>query len=225
MLESILDLTEGTANLSDALICAAAALAMGFIIALTYSFKNSVATKSMSVSLVILPVLVQTVIMMVNGNLGAGVAVLGAFSLVRFRSVPGSARDICSIFTAMAAGLGCGMGYVVFSSLVAVAVCTVLVILTVTPFGEKRTEYRELRIVVPETLDYMGAFEDVFGEYTKSCELTQVKTTNLGSMFDLRYKVRLRNVSEQKAFLDAVRCRNGNLTVSLGHYGRDAEEL
>lgn len=225
MLESILDLTNGAAQLTDALICAAVALLLGFLISATYCFKNCLSTKSMAVSIVILPVLVQTVIMMVNGNLGAGVAVLGAFSLVRFRSAPGSARDICSIFAAMAVGLGCGMGYVVFSAVIAAVVCGAQLLLTVTPFGEKREEYRELRIVVPETLDYMDAFEDLLREYTRSYTLMSVKTTNLGSMFDLRYRVQLKDIAAQKKMIDEIRSRNGNLTVSLGHYGRDSEEL
>lgn len=225
MFDSILDITSGSITFSDVLICAGCALVLGMIISLAYMFRNGGYTKSMAISLVLLPVLVQTVIMMVNGNLGAGVAVLGAFSLVRFRSVAGSARDICSIFAAMAIGLGCGMGYVAFSALIGVVICAVQIILTVLPFGEQKREYKELRIVIPETLDYTDAFDKIFSEYTASCVLMQVKTTNLGSMFDLRYKIQLKDPDLQKKMIDEIRCRNGNLTVSLGHYRKEGEEL
>ncbi len=225
MLESILDLTSASLTVGQAVICAAVALVLGFLISASYLFRHRNATKSMAVSLVLLPLLVMTVIMMVNGNLGAGVAVLGAFSLVRFRSVPGSARDIISIFAAMAVGLACGMGYVVFAAIIAVIVCAVQILLAVMPFGEKANEDRELRIIIPESLDYMEAFDDIFTEYTSDCSLERVKTTNLGSMFDLRYRIRLKDNSTQKEMIDKIRCRNGNLTVALGHWRRDTEEL
>lgn len=225
MFESILDLSTGTVPVADALICTGVSLILGLIISLAYMFKNGSATKSMAVSLVLLPLLVQTVIMMVNGNLGAGVAVLGAFSLVRFRSVPGSAKDICCIFAAMAVGLGCGMGYVAFAAMIGIIAALIQMVLFASSFGEKKDEYRELRIVVPETLDYVDAFDGVLQEYTRSCRLMQVKTTNLGSMFDLRYKVQLKNPADQKKLIDEIRTRNGNLTVSLGHWRGDGEVL
>ncbi|MBQ7836084.1 MAG: DUF4956 domain-containing protein [Clostridia bacterium] len=225
MLETIFQTATGAITLTEALICIAVSLVLGIAVSLCYLFKNGSSTKSMAVSLVLLPTLVQTVIMMVNGNLGAGVAVLGAFSLIRFRSVPGSARDICCIFTSMAIGLGCGMGYVVFSAIFAVIVCVAQLLLTVLPYGDKKIEDKELRIVIPETLDYMDAFDSIFSEYTRECKLMQVKTTNLGSMFDLRYKIQLRDPSKEKKFIDEIRCRNGNLTVSVGHYRREGDEL
>ena len=225
MLETIFQNNAGAIPLAHMLICTLVSVILGFAVSLCYLFKNASSTKSMAVSLVLLPLLVQTVIMMVNGNLGAGVAVLGAFSLIRFRSVPGSARDICARFTSMAIGLGCGMGYVVFSAIVTVVVCLVQLVLIFLPFGEKKNEYREMRIVIPESLDYTDAFDGIFAEYTREHILMQVKTTNLGSMYDLRYRVRLRDASLEKKFMDEIRTRNGNLTVSLGHVRRDGDEL
>lgn len=225
MLSSILDLQSGALSLTDVLVCVAVALLAGFICSFAYLFKNSYATKSMAVSLVILPALVQTVIMLVNGNLGAGIAVLGAFSLIRFRSVPGSARDICSIFSAMAAGLACGMGYVVFAVIISVIVALFQLLLFAIPYGVQKEQNKELRILVPESLDYTDVFNDILEKYTSSFELVRVKTTNLGSMYDLRYRIVLKNSDEIKELIDAVRCRNGNLTVAVGHWRRDGEEL
>ncbi|MBQ8474913.1 MAG: DUF4956 domain-containing protein [Clostridia bacterium] len=225
MLSSILDIQSGAVGMGEALICIAVAIGAGFVCSLAYLFKNASATKSMAVSLVLLPAIVQTVIMLVNGNLGAGIAVLGAFSLIRFRSVPGSARDICSIFSAMAAGLACGMGYVVFAGVIAVIVAAVQILLIAVPFGEVKRQYKELRILVPESLDYTDAFYGILSKYTVSSELVKVKTANLGSMYDLRYRVVLKNADNTRELIDAIRCRNGNLTVALGNWRRDGDEL
>lgn len=168
---------------------------------------------TMPQALTVLPFLVQLVILLVNGNLGAGVAVAGAFSLVRFRSAPGSARDIMAIFLAMTLGLACGMGYCVLA--VFAAVVTGLVFLAQrTPAPE--VSDRDIRVTVPENLDYAGLFADLFEKYTVSCRLLEVKTVNMGSLFRLHYQLRLKSPEEEKQLLDAMRCRNGNLEISCG---------
>ena len=193
------------------------------IIALVYMI-HSTYTKSFVISLVLLPALIGVIIMMVNGNLGTSVAVLGAFSLVRFRSVPGSSKEITSIVFAMAVGLATGMGYVTFAGLITVLVSLVLFLLSRTPFGETRSA-RELRVLIPEDLDYTAVFEDIFAQYTRTHQLNKIKTTNLGSMFDLCYHIRLKDPAQEKALIDALRCRNGNLTIVCNHSGGSREEL
>lgn len=193
------------------------------IIALVYMI-HSTYTKSFVISLVMLPALIGVIIMMVNGNLGTSVAVLGAFSLVRFRSVPGSSKEITSIVFAMAVGLATGMGYVTFAGLITVLVSLVLFLLSRTPFGETRSA-RELRVLISEDLDYTAVFEDIFAQYTRTHQLNKIKTTNLGSMFDLYYHITLKDPAQEKALIDALRCRNGNLTIVCNHSGGSREEL
>lgn len=193
------------------------------IIALVYMI-HSTYTKSFVISLVLLPALIGVIIMMVNGNLGTSVAVLGAFSLVRFRSVPGSSKEITNIVFAMAVGLATGMGYVTFAGLITVLVSVVLFLLSRTPFGETRSA-RELRVLIPEDLDYTAVFEDIFAQYTRTHQLHKIKTTNLGSMFDLYYHITLKDPAQEKALIDALRCRNGNLTIVCNHSGSSREEL
>lgn len=218
LFESVSSLTVG-----QALLLIACAAGCGLLIALTAMLTGSCG-KSFAVSLVTLPVVVQVVILMVNGNLGTGVAVMGAFSLIRFRSVPGTSRDITLIFLAMAAGLATGMAYAGYAFLVTLCVCALMIGLSKAGFGERR-QLRCLRVSMPEDLDYSGVFDDLFQAYTSGCTLEGVKTTNMGSMFELRYSVTLREPKKEKEFLDALRCRNGNLTISLTRGGVSHEEL
>lgn len=187
-------------------------LALGFGISWVYR-KISCSGGTMTGALTVLPFLVQLVILLVNGNLGAGVAVAGAFSLVRFRSAPGSARDIMAIFLAMTVGLACGMGYCALAVLAAVVTCAVF-LLQKEPALDPGD--REIRVTVPENLDYNGLFNDLFEIHTTAHQLVQVKTVNMGSLFSLHYRVRLKDVSTEKQLLDAMRCRNGNLEISCG---------
>ena len=185
---------------------------LGYGIALTYR-KISGEGGTMFSALTVLPFLVQLVILLVNGNLGAGVAVAGAFSLVRFRSAPGSARDITVIFLSMTVGLCCGMGYWAPAVLAALVTCGLL------PLQKKpQTDpcERELRVTIPENLDYNDLFSDLFAGYTASCKLLRVKTVNMGSLYSLHYLVRLKDPAGEKELLDAMRCRNGNLEISCG---------
>ena len=195
------------------LICMAVSLILGIIIAACNTFRNRY-TKSLTVTLVLLPVIVQAIIAMVNGQLGAGIAVAGAFSLIRFRSAPAQARDITSIFLAMSVGLATGMGYIGIAILLTIVVCVANIILSYTKFGSVKSGERELRIVIPESLNYEDVLEPVFAKYTTSHELIKVKTTNIGSLFQLRYRITLRNGVSVKAFIDELRIYNGNLEIS-----------
>lgn len=210
MLESIL--TSGI-TLPAFLICTAVSLVLGIATAFISMYRTK-CSQSFAVTLAVLPAIVQIVIMLVNGNVGAGVAVAGAFSLVRFRSVPGTAREIGVIFLAMALGLATGMGYVVLAAVFFVVIATVLFLLTKLGFGTRRTDERLLRITIPENLDYDGLFDDLFATYTTAHTLERVKTANMGTLYELQYRVTLRDAQVPKAFLDALRCRNGNLNIT-----------
>lgn len=199
---------------------------MGLIIAAAYTVKNDY-TKSFLLTIAILPAVVCIVIMMVNGNIGAGVAVAGAFSLVRFRSAPGSAKEIVTIFLAMGAGLISGMGYLAYAALFTVIMCAVLVIYNAISRGSARVEAlnKTIKITIPEDLDYTGAFDDIFAEYTKKNELIKVKTTNMGSMFRLTYNVTLKDATKEKQMIDRIRERNGNLEIMVSKQENRTVEL
>jgi uncharacterized membrane protein YhiD involved in acid resistance len=194
------------------LICLAAALVLGLGTAAIHMFRNQY-SKSFVVTLALLPAIVALVIMMVNGNIGAGVAVAGTFSLVRFRSVPGDAREICSIFFSMALGLVLGMGYLAFAVLFFLVIGAAMLLLSVLHFGEQKTAPRELKITIPENLDYNGLFDDVFSKYTTQAQLVRVRTANLGTLYELQYDVQLNTPEISKEFIDELRCRNGNLNI------------
>lgn len=210
MLNSVLG-TEIT--LTSFLICTAASLLLGVGTALVAGYRSR-STQSLAVTLAILPAAVQTVIMLVNGSIGAGIAVAGAFSLVRFRSAPGSAREIAAIFLAMAIGLATGMGYVVLAVLLFLILGGTMLALTALRFGQREEDTRILKITIPEDLDYDGLFDDLFERYTTAHTLEKVKTTNMGTLYELRYRITLRQQPVPKAFLDELRCRNGNLGIT-----------
>lgn len=213
----------GTVSWQGFLLCTAVSLLLGAGIAAVYMVKSRF-TKSFVVTLALLPAIVQAVIMLVNGNLGTGVAVMGAFSLIRFRSVPGSAREIGSIFLAMAVGLATGMGYLGIALLLTAVLLGALLLYTYTRFGESRRDVKELKVTIPESLDYTGAFDDLFATYTTQYELIRVKTTNMGSMYQLLYQIELRDRGQEKELLDAIRCRNGNLDILCGRPQSDGRE-
>ena len=210
MLNSIIG-TELTA--SSFFICTAVSLLLGVGTALVAMYRAHT-TQSFAVTLAILPAVVQLVIMLVNGNLGAGVA--GAFSLVRFRSAPGTAREIGALFLAMALGLATGMGYVWLAALAFVVLGAVMLLLTAVNFGAPRASERVLKVTIPEGLDYEGLFDDLFEQYTSSHTLERVRTSNMGTLYELTYRVTLPGETVPKAFLDDLRCRNGNLNITCG---------
>ena len=201
-------------------------LILGGILALIHTYRNDY-TKSFILTLAIIPAVVCVVIMMVNGNIGAGVAVAGAFSLVRFRSVPGTAKEICVIFLAMATGLITGMGYLGLAAVFTGVLSAAILLLNHLDLGSKKNaaRYKSIRIVIPEDLDYTGVFDDLFADYTSSCELVNVKTTNMGSMFRLTYDVTLKDPDKEKELIDKIRCRNGNLEINVSRQGTVPTEL
>ena len=213
MLNSIITGTEIT--VSAFFICTAVSLLLGLGAALLSMYKSKY-SRSFVVTLALLPAMVQLIIMLVNGNIGAGVAVAGAFGLIRFRSAPGSAREIGLVFLATAIGLATGMGYVAIATVFFVIIALVMLLLTLTGFGAGAADERELKITIPESLDYDSLFDDLFEKYTRSAELERVKTTNMGTLYELSYKIVLRESHGTKAFLDELRTRNGNLNIVCG---------
>lgn len=213
-------------SVSDFLLCIGCALFLGLLLALSYMYRARY-TKSFVVTLALLPAVVCVVIMMVNGNVGAGVAVAGAFSLVRFRSVPGTAKEIGVLFLAMGAGLICGMGYLGYAVLFTVVMCIFCLLYSRLDLGvSKRSAlYKTLSITIPEDLNYAEVFSDVFAEYTVSCELIRVKTTNMGSLFRLTYNIVLKKDASEKDMIDKLRCRNGNLEISVSRQETVTSEL
>ena len=212
--------------LSDFLLCVGCSLLIGLILAAGYMYRSRY-TKSFVSTLFLLPAVVCVVIMMVNGNVGTGVAVAGAFSLVRFRSVPGTAKEITMLFLAMGSGLITGMGYLGYGVLFAALMCLLSVVFTSLDFGAGKNarKYKTLNITIPEDLDYSGVFEDILKKYTSSCELVRVKTTNMGSMFRLTYDLILRDPAKEKEMIDQLRCRNGNLEITVSRQETTASEL
>ena len=220
MLSAMFDVNQGL-SIGSMLVLMLCAAACGLLIAITAMLTGQ-CSRGFAASLVTLPVVVQAVILMVNGNVGTGVAVLGAFSLVRFRSVPGSSRDITLIFLAMGTGLATSMAYTGYALLLTAVVCALLLVLHfVHPFSQPLL----LRVTIPEDLDYTGVFDDLFAAHTRRWRLEGVKTTGMGSLFELRYTVVLKDPKQEKAFLDELRCRNGNLTLSLTRNAPIHEEL
>ena len=201
-------------------LCLLTAFGCGCITALAAKVKSR-ASVSFLTALVLLPMIVCTVILMVNGNVGTGVAVMGAFSLVRFRSVPGKAKDIVVIFMAMTAGLTCAAGQLGIALVFTVIVCTVLIGMACIPVKREM----DLRITVPETLHIADAFGDIFEEYTVSCRLMHTKTVNMGSMYKLQYRLQIKDAAKLQEFVDRLRTRNGNLEIAIGEVLEGSEEL
>ena len=213
-------------SVTDFLLCLGVSLVIGILMAFAYMYRTRY-TKSFVVTLALLPAVVCVVIMMVNGNVGTGVAVAGAFSLVRFRSVPGTAKEICTLFLAMGAGLIAGMGYLGFALLFTAVMCIMFVLYNRLDFGTKKNAatFKTFTITIPEDLDYSGIFDDIFAEFTTSHDLVRVKSTNMGSMFKLTYNVMLRDVTREKEMIDKIRCRNGNLEIAVSKQETVGTEL
>ena len=214
-----------TIGVGDFLLCLGVSLLLGLFMAAAYMLERE-HTKSFLVTLALLPAVVCVDIMMVNGNIGAGVAVAGAFSLVRFRSAPGSAKEIVTIFLAMGAGLIAGMGYLGFAVLFTVVMCAMFTVYNLLAENAKGEALQKtVKITIPEDLDYPNVFEEVFSEYTKKCELVKVKTVNMGSMFRLTYDITLKDLSLEKQMIDRIRERNGNLEIMISKRETPSSEL
>ena len=222
MFESILH--AGSFNIISVALAMATALLMGLVISICFKLtdKNG---GSLPLVLAVLPLLVSAVIMLVNGNLGTSVAVLGAFGLVRFRSAAGSAKEITFIFFSMAVGLAAGLGFITLAVCLTLVVAAIFFFLSMIGLGEGQGTERQLRITIPEDLNYAGLFDDLFSQYMKRCYLERVKTTNMGTLYELCYRVTLKQNNQEKELIDALRCRNGNLSISLGMPQKEKNEL
>ena len=215
---SVLGTTESamsTVTTSGFMWSTLASIVLGLVGALIYMYKHNY-SKNFVITLALLPIIVQMVITLVNGNLGAGVAVMGVFNLVRFRSIAGTAKDIGSVFLAMAIGLATGMGYIGVAALLTLVVGIFNIIYVTTPFGQPREASKQLKITVPEDLEFEGAFDDVLDAYTATYELNNVQTTNMGSLYQLDYLVTMKEPGLEKRMIDELRCLNGNLKISFG---------
>ena len=214
MFNTIFDLNTTGLSIGTASICAAVALVLGIVVAFTH-MKTSQTTKGFLITLATLPLLVMAVMIMVNGNLGTSIAILGAFSLIRFRSIQGDAKELLSIFFVMMIGLALGMGHVYFAIFITIIAAIAIVFFSKTHFLEPNTYNRSLKIVIPEDLDYDEVFSDIFKKYTKSAELMRTKTMNMGSLYKLTYRVTMKKGVKEKEFLDEIRVKNCNLKVML----------
>ncbi|RSJ83602.1 DUF4956 domain-containing protein [Streptococcus cristatus] len=199
-------------------------LLLGLVIAKVYQFKT-VYSKSFVMSLALLPTLIAIVIFLVNGSLGAGVAVMGAFSLIRFRSAPGGAKELVSIFLVMTIGIAIGMGYLVFATVFTFIMSLAMLLLEVVNFGQMKHSMRQLTVVIPESLDYESIFDDIFNKAANHVELANVKTSDMGSLFKIKYIIQLNGRMTEKELIDALRTRNGNLEIAISRYITKENEL
>ena len=224
MIESIFNSTAATISVANFMICMGIGIILGIIIALIHKFTTKT-TPNFLITLAILPVLVQVVILLVNGNLGTSLAVAGAFSLIRFRSMPGNSKEIISVFWSMAIGLALGMGYVSLSIMATAIIAVIMILFNMISDKMVDKENRKLKIVIPENIDYEEVFNEILQKYTNKCELVKVKTTNMGSMYELKYEISLKKNISKKEFLDEIRVKNGNMLVMLERPELSGEEL
>ncbi|MBR3256794.1 DUF4956 domain-containing protein [Candidatus Saccharibacteria bacterium] len=220
MFNSIFDTSAAALDIKSILICSFVAILLGLVIAFAH-LKTSKTSKNFLITLTILPLLVEVVMLMVNGSLGSSVAILGAFSLIRFRSIAGNSKEISSVFFAMAVGLALGMGHILFATVVTAVVVLVILVLSNTNVFNLSAQPQTLQITVPEDLDYTGAFNDIFKKYATHVELVNVRTTNMGSLYQLTYDINLKKSANEKEFLDKIRVKNSNLKVILSRSTRE----
>lgn len=218
MFESILTATETTISAGPAILIMIESFLLGVVIAACYIFsqRRGAYSKEYIVTISILPAVVSLIIMLVGSSVARALSLAGAFALVRFRSAQGTAKEIVFVFFSMAIGLAAGLGFVIFAPVAAVLICLCLIIICKLPFGEKKHNEKLLKITIPEDLNYSGIFDDLFKEYTKTYLLKQVKTTNMGTLYELSYHIILKDDADEKKLIDSLRCRNGNLNISLG---------
>lgn len=214
MLNSIFTSTTSSIELSSLLICSITSIILGFIIALVHKYTSKY-SKNFLITVTLLPIMVESVMLMVNGNLGTSVAIMGAFSLVRFRSIPGTSREILVVFFAMAVGLATGMGQIWFAIILTIIECLMILLFSNVKIFDINKNVKELKILIPENLDYTDVFDDIFDKYLIECNLEKTKTTNMGSMFELTYLVVLKDNIKEKDLIDEIRTRNSNLKISL----------
>ena len=214
-----------TVTMQNAILSILVALALGLVISITYMKTSKVYSKNFASSLIVIPALISVVITLINGNQAASLATIGAFTLIRFRSIQGTSKDLAYILFTVTLGLSTGMGYIPFAIVLTAIVCVILIALSLIKYGQPKTEMKDLRITIPENLDYSGVFDDIFSEYTTFAELMRVKTTNLGSMYELQYNIVIRDPKLEKNMIDAIRTRNGNLNIVCGKMNYAKESL
>lgn len=209
--------SDGSISITQSVIAIGAALIIGFVIAAVYMFicKKEGYQKNFIIGLAMLPAVVAVVILLVGSNVARAFSMAGAFALVRFRSAPGSTKDISIVFFTMAAGLACGLGYVTFAAVFVAVMLIVLIGATAIGFGDRNIGKKQLKITIPENLNYSSVFDDLFDKYTSEYKMSRVKTTNMGTMYELTYEVRLKDESQEKDFIDQLRIRNGNLNITM----------
>ena len=209
--------SDGSISITQSVIAIGAALIIGFVIAAVYMFicKKEGYQKNFIIGLAMLPAVVAVVILLVGSNVARAFSMAGAFALVRFRSAPGSAKDISIVFFTMAAGLACGLGYVTFAAVFVAVMLIVLIGATAIVFCDRNIGKKQLKITIPENLNYSSVFDDLFDKYTSEYKMSRVKTTNMGTMYELTYEVRLKDESQEKDFIDQLRIRNGNLNITM----------
>lgn len=217
-------LTNGDLTISSVLLCSGVSLILGLFIALVHKWTSTY-SKNFLITLAVLPVLVETIIFMTSGNLGTSFAIAGAFSLIRFRTLPGTSKEIMSVFYAMTIGLAVGMGQVLFATIITILVGLMIIILSKSKFGENSNVGKILKVTMPEDMDYETVFDEIFNKYLNNYKLESVKTVNMGSLFELTYMVNSKNGISEKEFIDEIRIKNGNLKVSLSHPFDNGGEL
>lgn len=204
-------------SLKSIIIIMGSALILGIGISLVYilTHREEVYAVGFTVSLIMLPVIISMIILLVGNNVARAFSLAGAFSLIRFRSAPGDPKDIAYVFFTLGVGLSCGMGYIVYAAIFAAVLCVVMIVLGRVKFGERRRMPMQLRIYMPEDMDYHGVFDDILREHTSRSRLLRVKTAEFGALFELTYLVVLNDIGESKHFIDKLRCKNGNLNIVL----------
>lgn len=219
MLETILSQTAGESlTLVNTVIIIAASIILGLAISMVYikTHKKEGYAPSFTVTLIMLPVIISIIILLVGNNVARAFSLAGAFSIIRFRSAPGDPKDISYVFFTLAVGLACGMGYVGYAALFTIVLCGVMVVLDVMNFATPKSNSMQLKIVVPENLNYEELFDDVLTKYTSSWKMERVRTKEFGALFELTYRVNVKEEASRKRFIDELRCKNGNLNISLG---------
>ena len=220
-LASLLDTgsTAGDANTTvlTVIITIVAALVLSLIIAYTYARTTSgeIIDKNFILTLIMIPPILGVIILLVSDNLARVFSLAGTVSIIRFRSAPGNPKDIAYILLAAAAGLAAGIGFYLYGAMFIVIFCLILIIISKVGFGKTISSQRILKITIPEDLDYDGAFDDIMQEYTKASRLSKVRTTDLGSLYELVYSVNIKSDKSEKEFIDTLRTRNGNLNIVL----------
>lgn len=217
--------TTTTITFLSAMLTMITAFVLGGLISLTYmkTSNKSSYSQNFALTLIMTPAIVAIIILLIGSNIARAFSLAGAFSIIKFRSAPGDPKDIAYVLFTLAAGLACGAGFYGYAALFTIVLCLLMFILHLVNFGAKKTSQKLLKITIPENLDYEGAFDDIFQAYTTNYELKKVKTTDLGSLYELVYTITMENKTSQKDFLDALRCRNGNLNITLSMCAETSE--